>query len=162
VVLNGCSTEVTLELRDASHVAMLAPSPFSIGLSSVPTDLTFYLSPDCGTPVSAVQLDAGSSTASVYFSGSTPGSYTLPATDATFFFKSTAGQTFTLIATLTGVGVDTQSETVIPRARSGSCSIPSTGISAVCTISPPVLDVTKTLLFFQASTAALEPATNGI
>jgi hypothetical protein len=68
-----------------------------------------------------------------------------------FYFKGRTGGTFSLSASATGFTTSSQSETILPVVRTGTCTLPSGTSSVTCSISPPQLDRTKTLLLFQAS-----------
>jgi hypothetical protein len=129
----ACSFRVDLETRDpygnASPVSAQTPATLQAQDGS---GIFLFTDAACSTPTSAVVFAAGTSRASFYFKGKT-------------------GGTFPLSATVTGLPPATQNETILPVVRTGSCTIPLAAGSVTCPISPPQLDMTKTMMIFQAS-----------
>jgi len=129
----ACSARVDLETRDAYGNSSPVPSQTPAALlAQASSGLSFFTEAACSTPTTEAVFAAG-------------------ATRASFYFKGKTGGTFTVSATATGLPTATQNETILPAVRTGTCTLPRGGGSVTCPISPPQLDMAKTLMLFQAS-----------
>jgi hypothetical protein len=137
----GCSSRVELEAYDAYGNL----SPFSaetrVTLSAQPsTGFSFFTDPGCTSSTTEVLFSAGSARTRFYFKGKT-------------------GGRFTLSAATSGLPTVSQDETILPAVRTNLCTLPLGARSVTCPISPPQLDLSKTLLMFQASSDDDSPDT---
>jgi hypothetical protein len=135
VVLEGsCSATVTLQTRDVFGNVSTVTSDTTVSLSAAPsTGFAFFAdAASCpATPLTSVLIPAGSSTTS-------------------FTFYGTASGSFVVTAAATGFTSATQTETIVPPTRTGSC--PSFTMQTVtCPIDPPLTSVNKAFLVFQAA-----------
>lgn len=128
-----CSSRVDLDLRDAYGNVSPASAQTSATLQAqAATGISFFTDSTCNTATSNTVFAEG-------------------ATRASFYFKSKTGGTSTLAATVTGLPSATQNVTILPVVRTGSCPLAEGAGSVTCPISPPQLDMSKTLMMFQAS-----------
>ncbi|HYI00531.1 hypothetical protein [Hyalangium sp.] len=137
----GCSSLVELEARDAYG----NPSPFSsqtrVALfAQASAGFSFFTDAACTASTSEAVFSAGSARTRFYFKGKTRG-------------------TFPLTATVSGLSPASQDETILPAVRTDLCTLPLGARSVTCPISPPQLDLSKTLLMFQASSDDDSPDT---
>jgi len=132
VLARACSSAVTLTFRDAYGNAAPVASATTVPLASAPASgPVFSGDATCGTAIAAASFPGGASSATVYFSGRT-------------------GGTFTFTAAPSGLPAVSQSEVILPTVRRGTCTLSSGATSAVCAITPAQLDLAKTFLVFQA------------
>jgi hypothetical protein len=128
-----CSTGVVVESQDPLGNAINAGARTTINLTAAPsTGFRFFSDALCIFPITSLTLTANRSRVTFYVQGQT-------------------GGTFSISASAPGFSTASQSETILPAVRTGTCTLPTGGDSVTCSISPPQLDLTKTLLFFQAS-----------
>jgi hypothetical protein len=133
-----CSSAMTVRMFDRFNNPTSFDAATPLGLSSNSTgDFGFYVGAGCtGTPVSALTLAAG-------------------ATSAGFSFKGKTGGPVTLTAALSNLTPVSQNHTLIPLVRRGRCLINTNQTASTgCTIDPPVRDLTKSFLVFQATSSA--------
>ncbi|HYI02376.1 putative metal-binding motif-containing protein [Hyalangium sp.] len=95
----------------------------------------FFSDAGCTTPTTEVTIAAGNSSANFYFKGLTGG------------INATAP--LTLTASAPGLTSATQTESIIPTVRTGTCILDD--VSVTCPITPALLDVHKAFLTFQAT-----------
>jgi hypothetical protein len=141
VASGSCSAGVVLEARDAYGNPATFTSAQSVLLSG--SNLSFYTDTTCGTPLSSPQFAAGTSR-------------------LTFAFKGRGNGTVQLSALASGLGLATQTQTLRPTTRAGSCIFRDGSTSLTCTISPAQIDLTHTLLFFQASPPGTSPDASSV
>ncbi len=79
LVAGQCSARVRVESQDAQGNAAPVFAQTAVALASSPQGLHFFQDAACATPLSALSLDAGSSSASLYFSSTRTGAYALSA-----------------------------------------------------------------------------------
>lgn len=128
-----CSTAVTVETQDPLGNVIPAGARTTIHLTAAPsTGFRFYSDSECATPITSLTLQASRSR-------------------VTFYVRGTTAQSVQITASATNWLPASQSETILPVVRTGTCTLPSGGTSVTCPISPAQIDRTKTLLFFQAS-----------
>jgi hypothetical protein len=140
----ACSARVDLETRDAYGNAATVPSQTSAALlAQASSGISFFMDAACSLPTPEAVFAAGTSRASFYFTGKT-------------------GGTFTLSATVTGLPTATQNATLLPVVRTGACTLPLSEGSVTCPISPPQLDMAKTMLLFQASSNDSSPDSSSL
>ncbi len=126
-----CVGPVTVQSRDASNNPTNTTSPLTVNLTAV-NGFTFFSDSSCTTAASAVNIAAGTSSASFYFRAVTGG---------TFMLGATSGS-------LTGAS---QSVTIHPAVRRGDCTIGSGNFSVTCNIpAPALLALDRTFLVYQA------------
>lgn len=136
-----CSSRADLELRDAYGNTTAAPAQTAAALlAQENTGITFFMDPACAIATSSAVFAAGS-------------------TRASFYFKGKTGGTSTLAATVAGLPSATQNVTILRVVRTGNCTLPTGAGSVTCPISPPQVDLSKTLLMFQASSNDTRPDT---
>lgn len=139
-----CSGVVTVETQDPMGNPINAGSRTTINLTAMPgTNFGFYTDSNCLSPTTSLTLQASRSRAS-------------------FYFKARTGGTFAISASAPGFSTASQSETILPVVRTGTCTLPAGGTSVTCPISPPQLDRAKTLLLFQASSDDNAPDTSSL
>ncbi|KFE60152.1 hypothetical protein [Hyalangium minutum] len=127
-----CSSRVDLELRDAYGNATPMPTQTSATLlAQEGSGIVFFFDSDCDTATSEAVFPAGSARTSFYFGSKTGGTFN--------------------VSTTTGLLTATQRETILPVVRTGSCPLEEGEGWVTCSISPPQVDMSKTLLMFQAS-----------
>jgi hypothetical protein len=81
VAAGACSQALTVETRDADDAPVPVAAPTTVTFVSVPTGLSFFLDPGCtGSAVNSVDLAPGTSRGTVYFRGTTEGTYQVQAT----------------------------------------------------------------------------------
>jgi hypothetical protein len=137
VVAGYCSAPVTVTTVDTHGNAAASGAPTSIALGSTGTgSVTFHLAAGCAAPGTAVQVPAGSSSASFWFMGFLPGAVTVRASLPT----STASQEEVIEpGSPVAVGFLTPPRTVRP----GACSDPVRVVllDAANVVVPPAQDV---------------------
>jgi hypothetical protein len=140
----ACSAAVVLEVRNSSGGATAFATATPAGLTVSPQGgPTFYSDTACTTAITDATFAPG-------------------ANQATFYFKGSTGGTFTLAAQPAGLPQVSQSATIIAAVRTGTCTLANGADSVTCTISPPQKDVTKTMLFFQATSDSSDPFTSNV
>lgn len=141
VQAGACSSRADVDLRDAYGNVSTASSPTSATLlAGESSGLTFFTDSACGNATSNAVFAAG-------------------ATRASFYFKGKTGGTFPVSASVTGLSTAVQNETILPVVRTGSCPLEEGEGSVTCPISPPQVDMSKTLMMFQASSDDDSPDT---
>ncbi|MGQ0507094.1 MAG: hypothetical protein ACT4TC_17440, partial [Myxococcaceae bacterium] len=138
-----CSPVTTVMLMDASAKPTTAAASVVVTLTSNPAGrLSFYSDAACTTAVSTATIASG-------------------AGQASFYFKGVGGQVVagTLVptelnATAPALAVGSMPQGILPVVRRGSCTLPTGAATASCLISPAQVDTAKTLLLFQATSAA--------
>lgn len=139
-----CSSRADLEFRDAYGNTSTATAQTSAALlAQAATGIAFFTDSVCATATSTAVFSAG-------------------ATRASFYFKSKTGSTSTLSATVTGLPSATQTVTILPVVRTGTCTLPTGAGEVTCPISPPQVDMAKTLMLFQASSNDNNPDTASV
>jgi len=95
VAVNACSPALTVELRDANHLPVLAASATAVAIGVVPTGgVTLYADASCTMAATEVTVPAGQSRASFHFKAMSMG---------TFDASATAGPLPTILQTQTVV-----------------------------------------------------------
>jgi hypothetical protein len=126
-----CSPVVTVQARDPSN------NPVTLGVAATvtptpTTGFTFYSDINCTTPVTSLSIAAGSSSQSFWFRGITGGSTMLQATSP-------------------GLTAASQSITVIPAVRTGTCTIAANQYASTnCMISPGLENMNHSIIINQA------------
>lgn len=138
-LLAGTCALRTVQSRDAYDNP--SANALTLELSAEP-QAEFFLDAACTTRTTQASISAGSSSASFYFKGLSGG------------INETAP--LTLKASSPGLTAATQTETVIPTVRSDLCTL--SGSSTTCPITPPLRDLAKAFLVFQATTSGLSNA----
>lgn len=137
----ACSSRADLELRDAYGNTVTPTAQTSAALlAQESSNIVFFTDSACANPTSTAVFAAG-------------------ATRASFYFKTKTGGAFTLVAAASGLTSATQTVTILPVVRSGTCTLPTGAGSVTCPISPPQVSVSKTLMMFQASSNDGSPDT---
>jgi hypothetical protein len=140
----GCSAAVDFETRDSSGNVSPVTTQTRVGLTALASaGILFSTGSGCDTPATEVVLAQGTSR-------------------GRFYFKGRTGGTFSLSASASGFSTASQSETILPVVRTGTCTLPSGDSSVTCSISPPQLDRTKALLLFQASSNGNTPNSSSV
>ena len=89
----NCSTAITLVPKNASSATISVDQALTVNLSSTGT-ATFYSDSACSSSITSTSIAAGTSSKSVYYSSSTPGTQTLTATPTSI--TATTTTTFVL------------------------------------------------------------------
>ncbi|WP_224245760.1 hypothetical protein [Hyalangium gracile] len=140
LLTGACSFRVELEARDAFGNASAFSSQTPVSLVTQPSSgLSFFSNASCVTAITQASFAAGTSRAFFYFKGNT-------------------GGTMVLMASASGVTAASQSETILPMVRTGTCTMSSTTRTLTCPISPAQVDISKTLMIFQATSDLGSPA----
>lgn len=139
-----CSGAVVLEARNAFGGATSFASQTAAGLTLTPSGgPLLYSDAACTTNIPDATFAPG-----------------VPQT--TFYFKSRMGGPFTLTARAANLPAVSQSVTILPVTRTGTCTLADGTSSVTCPISPAQLDVTKTMLMFQAGSNSAEPSSANV
>lgn len=138
---SGCSGKVELEARDANAIPTTFSNQRSMTLSG--TGLTFFSNASCTLSHLFPAFPAGTTRSSFYFKGKISG-------------------TNRLSVAVSGVSTVSQDETILPVVRSGVCTMPATGYSVTCLISPAQVDLSKTLLMISLSPSGRSPDSGGV
>lgn len=118
VVAGACSAPVDVELRDASGVAMPAPSSITVTLASDGPSGGFFSDPGCTAGISSVSILLGSSSATFFYADTTVGTPTITV-DSPPFTPSNQ------LWTITPSTADRLEVTTAPQLLvAGSCSAP--------------------------------------
>ena len=81
VAVNACSPALTVELRDANHLPVLAASATAVAIGVVPTGgVALFADANCATPATQVTVPAGQSRASFHFKAMSMGMFEASAT----------------------------------------------------------------------------------
>jgi hypothetical protein len=144
VPAGGCSGVVELETRDANNnpAPVSSQTPVSL-VGATGAGFTFFSNPACTTGVTEAVFASGSSR-------------------ATFYFKGKTGGTFSITASASGYSSASQSETLLPVVRTGTCTMLAGTNVVTCPITPPQRNRARTLLLFQASSNDEYPDTASI
>lgn len=127
----GCSSRVDLAARDAYGNLSPFPAQTAVALGGGDgSGFLFFSNAGCTSQIPQVAFAAGASSTSFYFKGRT-------------------GGTFNIFATASGLPSASQSETILPVVRTGTCTIALGEDSVTCPITPAQLDLSKTFLMFQ-------------
>jgi hypothetical protein len=132
-LLAGTCAMRTVQSQDA--FGNLVSPGVTATLSASPSTAEFFSDAGCTTTASEVSIAAGNSTGSFYFKGLTGG------INLTAFLM--------LTASAPGLTSATQTESIIPTVRTGTCVLDDTSVT--CPITPALLDVDKAFLTFQAT-----------
>lgn len=135
-LLAGTCALRTVERQDVYGNPAPDPQPLTVGLGASP-QADFFLDSNCTTPANQVDIPAGSGSANFYFKGISGG--------------VNAAASLTLTASAAGFGSPSQIETILPTVRTGSCSIANNATINTCAIAPPLADMSKAFLVFQAT-----------
>lgn len=137
LLVGECSAAVSVQLQDAYGNA--APQTKNVSLvpsSAAPGGLSFFSDAQCTQSAPSVTLAAGQSTANLHFKGVNAGTVDLSVAvmDA---------------ASLTPV---TQTQTLLPMVRRGSCTMESSEATKSCSMPVPLGRLDRSFLLFQATT----------
>ncbi|WNG16498.1 hypothetical protein [Cystobacter fuscus] len=138
---SGCSSLVEIEARDVDARPTTFPSPRTMTLSG--TGLTFFSNASCTTLLSTPVFAAGR-------------------TRSSFYFKGRSSGTNRLSVSVSGLSTVSQDQTILPVVRSGVCTMPATGNSVTCPISPAQVDLSKTMLLISLSPSGRSPDSGGV
>ncbi|SEM06371.1 hypothetical protein SAMN05444354_11120 [Stigmatella aurantiaca] len=140
----GCSARVEVEARDAYGNPASFPTARTVLLRAPSSaGVAFFADPACQTGLSEQVLAPGASRVAFYFKGRTGGAFNLSAIVA---------EQFSVF----------QRETLLPMVRTGFCSFSSSSTVEQCRVSPAQLDLSKTMLFFQANSYNNNPHTSNV
>ncbi len=144
VPAGGCSGTAELESRDSFNNPSPVSTPVRVTLSGdAAAGFSFFSDSACAT--------------------ATPEAvFVTNMTRARFYFKGRTGGTFSLSGSAFGFSTASQSATILPVVRTGTCTLPAGGNLVTCPIVPPQRDRTKTLLLFQASSNDSAPDTSSL
>jgi hypothetical protein len=141
VLASSCAA-VTVQVSDAYDNPTTAGATVTVTAGATATDLStsFYSDSTCSTAATGVTIGSGSSS-------------------GTFYFKTlTGGGSATLTASSGTLTNAVQTETVVATVRTNTCTINagSTNTGTSCSFNPPVFNMNRTLLFFQATSSAAD------
>jgi hypothetical protein len=135
-----CSGPLTVQARDAADNNTTVTGATTVGLTSqlsgggAATGFLFYLDAACTTSTPTTQILAGQGT-------------------GTFYVKGITGGTFDMMVGATGFSGGTQTATIAPAVRTGTCTIADTAASVACPVSPALhSNLSRTLMMFQVTT----------
>ena len=134
-VLAGSCISRTVESRDAFGNASLDGLTATLAASA---QTEFFSDSACTTPATQITIAAGSSSTDFYFKAVSGG------INATTLLDLTVSSG--------ALNPATRSETIIPTARTGSCTIAANATMGNCIINPALASTDKTFLVFQATT----------
>ncbi|MDP3152010.1 MAG: hypothetical protein Q8N23_05035 [Archangium sp.] len=124
----------TLEARsNGSPATLMADAPIALQ-SGTPGGLRFFSDAACTTAVTSVTIASGQSRKNLYV-------------------KTISGGNNSIVATAS-FGMGTQNFSVVGVVNRGQCSMTSLQTQVNCSVSPPQVDIGKTMLIFQATASS--------
>jgi hypothetical protein len=117
-----------------------ASNALTLTLSAAPV-AEFFSDSGCTVPMTQVAIPAGSGSASFYFKGAIGG--------------INAAAELDLTASASGQLSVTQTESILPTVRTGTCTMSASASITTCSITPALSSLSRSFLVFQATHAGL-------